>query len=182
MSADDAIEEIWLSYQMMTGAFTVTARGLSHGSIDLLKGTYFIDSIPDVVKRDFEICRIAAEDYAIFAMWAVFERQVISALVEESEKMIKKPSSEFNSGVHKKIVDSIEYWRADDILDLLKPLVGGDLAGKAKQVKRHRDWLAHKNPKKPSPGNVPPAVAYQVLLEIVRRLSNRYSQSAEEST
>ena len=175
MSAVDAIAEIWLSYQMMMGAFKVTARGISHGAIDLLQGTYFVDSVTDIVMRDFEMCRKAAGDYAILGMWAVFERRVISTLAEESSKMLEKPSSAFNSVLHNKVVDAMEYWRADDVLDLIKALVGADLAGKAKQVKKHRDWIAHKNPRKPSPTKVTPTFTYQVLSEIARHLTSRPS-------
>lgn len=56
-------------------------------------------------------------------------------------------------------------------MNLIKVLVGDDLAGKAKHIKRHRDWLAHRNLKKPSPANVQPVFVYQVLSEIMRQVS-----------
>ena len=177
MTAADAIEEVWLTYQVMEAAVKVASRGVKAGAPELLQDTFFAGSVMDAAKRDLETCRSAAEDYAIFAMWAIFERSIISTLAQESEKMVDSPSSAFNKTVHNKVVDSIEYWRTDDVLDLIKPLVGGELAGQAKQIKRHRDWLAHKNPRKSSPGNVPPASAFKVLSEIARLLTRQHSAS-----
>lgn len=173
MNAVETIENIWLTYQVMESAVKVTMRSVNSGQLDLLHDTYFLGSLTDTAKRNLKTCRSASGDYAIFAMWAIFERIVIGTLMEESSKMLDTPASEFNRAVHNKIEDSIEFWRTADALDLIKPLVGADLAGQAKQIKRYRDWLAHKNPRKPSPGNIPPAFAYGVLSAIARRISDQ---------
>jgi hypothetical protein len=181
MHAVDAINEVWLTYQVTKDALKITTHGINRGAIELLQDTFFINSSTDKAKNDLAICRRAAGDYAILSMWAIFERYVSDALVRENGKMLDVPPSEFNSALHRKIEEAIEYWRANDVLDLIKPLVGADLVGKAKQIKRYRDWLAHKNPKKASPGNVPPTVAYQVFSDILQLLSFHRSELTENS-
>ncbi len=171
MRAVEAIEEIWLTYQVTKDALKVATHGINRGAIELLQDTFFVNSSTDKAKSDLETCRRAAGDYAILSMWAIFERHVLDALVSENGKMLDMPPSDFNSSLHRKIGDAIEYWRSNDVLDLIRPLVGPDLVGKAKQIKQYRDWLAHRNPKKASPGNVPPTVAYQVFSDISRLLS-----------
>lgn len=182
MMPAEAIEEVWLTYQVMDAAIKVASRSIKTGMQELLEDTVFTARVVDAARQDLVHCRSAAEDYVIFAMWAIFERRILSTLVQESGKMVDSPSSVFNKTVHEKVVDSIEYWRTDDLLDLIKPLVGGELAGQAKQIKRPRDWLAHKNPRKPSPGNVPPALAFKVLSEISRLLTMQKSQSGDVPT
>ena len=171
MKADEAMERVWLTYQVMMDAVKIAARSIRQGNIGLIRDTNFVDSVQDDAKRDLANCRIAAEEYAIISMWAVFERRLVEVLTVESRKMLDNPPGNFNRAVCRKVEDSLEYMRANDLLDLIKVVVGEDLTGKAKQIKRHRDWLAHKNKKKPSPANVQPVFVYQVLSEIVGQVS-----------
>ncbi len=68
--------------------------------------------------------------------------------------------------MRKAISKNIEYWKIDEILDVLKVIIDPDLIGQAKQIKKYRDWVAHRNIKKKSPPNVVPERAYSVLAEI----------------
>lgn len=171
MKVDEAMERIWLTYQVMMDAVKVASRTIRQGNVGLIRDTNFVDSLQEDAKHDLANCRMAAEEYAIISMWAIFERRLVEALTIESRKMLDSPPEEFNRAVCRKVEDSLEYMRANDILDLIKVLVGDDLAGKAKQIKRHRDWLAHRNKKKPSPANVQPVFVYQVLSEIEGQVS-----------
>ena len=40
------------------------------------------------------------------------------------------------------------------MLDMIKPMVGSDLAGQAKNIKKYRDWIAHRNPRKATPARI----------------------------
>jgi hypothetical protein len=72
--------------------------------------------------------------------------------------------------VFEKIVNAVEYWRIDEALDLIKPLVGSDLAGSAKSIKKYRDWIVHRNPRKPAPAKVDPQYAKEILKQITDTL------------
>ncbi len=170
MSVTDAIEDIWQTFHMTMDALKVTLRAVRRADLRLLRNTNFIDSVQPAIEVDVEICRRAVSDHAILSMWAIFERRIIVKVAAESRKILDDPPSPFNCALFQKVEDAIEYWRTEEVLDLIKPLVGSDLVGDAKQIKKYRDWMAHKNPKKPSPANVTPEFAYRVLSELSRQL------------
>lgn len=172
MSVTNAIEDIWQTFQITMDALKVALRVVRRADLRLLRDTHFIDSVQPAIEVDIEICRRAVSDHAILSMWAIFERQIIAKIAAESRKILDNPPSPFNCALFQKVEDAIEYWRTEEVLDLIKPLVGGDLVGDAKQIKKYRDWMAHKNPKKPSPANVTPEFAYRVLSELSRQLGS----------
>jgi hypothetical protein len=172
MSVADPIEDIWQTFHITMDALRVALRAVRRADLRLLRDTHFIDGTQPAIAVDIEICRKAASDYAILSMWAIFERRIIAKIEAESRKMLDDPPSSFNDALFQKIEDAIEYWRTEEVLDLIKPLVGGDLVGNAKQIKKYRDWMAHKNPKKPSPANVTPEFDYRILSELSRQLAS----------
>ncbi len=70
-----------------------------------------------------------------------------------------------------KFENDVEYWKSDDVLDLFSKDIDAQLIGDAKNIKKHRDWIAHRNPRRPSPGAVTPAFAYKILSEVLERIS-----------
>lgn len=98
---------------------------------------------------------------------------------KESRKLLIEPVSPFAIEVQQKVEDSIEYWKIGEVLDLYKVLVPADLIGQAKQVKRYRDWVAHKNPKKPSPAKITAELAYEVLASVLQQLYFAMSGSSD---
>jgi len=103
-------------------------------------------------------------------MWAVFERKLFDYLRRESGAAFSARPSPVNARMRTKIEDDIEFWRIDEVLDIFKTVVSSDLIGQAKQVKKYRDWIAHRNPRKPPPANVVPVIAYRLLSEILNEL------------
>lgn len=178
MNTNPKIKNIWKTYRVIRDSFKVTTRSVEQNNIALLKKTNFFNQEKDIVTQDIKTCRNAADDYVILALWAVFERHILETIIQESNKLLDEEPSSFNRSVHAKVTDAIEYLKLTELLDLLKPLVGSDLVGQAKNIKKHRDWLAHRNPKKPSPGNVAPGVVYRVLSEIVNILDTYDSSSS----
>ncbi|MFP4246156.1 MAG: hypothetical protein ACLFQ1_03160 [Halochromatium sp.] len=55
-------------------------------------------------------------------------------------------------------------------LDLLKPLIGSYNVGQAKQIKRYRDWVAHRNPHKPTPAKIDPEFTRALLTRLALAL------------
>ena len=85
--------------------------------------------------------------------------------------MLDKRANLLAKAIQKKIENDFEFWRFDDALNLLKYVLDPQLVGQAKQIKQYRDWIAHRNPKKPPKTNVSPEAAYRVLSTIVSQLS-----------
>ncbi len=174
--AIEAIEQVSRTWMLTQDALAVVRREVVKQSKDttrtsrLLARTSFDECALSDAEIDIAACQQATQDFAILSMWAVFERRLISRLEEECQKMQGTQASEFNSLVFKKIANTVEYWRIDEALDLIKPLVGADLAGQAKSIKKYRDWVAHRNPRKPTPAKVDPQSARELLKLIAAAL------------
>jgi hypothetical protein len=66
-----------------------------------------------------------------------------------------------------KVEEEIENWRLAEILDLFKGYLDPNLIGQAKQIKAHRDWIAHKNPRRQPPAKIEANRAHIVLSQII---------------
>ncbi|MGZ8175675.1 MULTISPECIES: hypothetical protein [Methylobacter] len=172
MSASNTVDDIWRSYQITLDCLKIANHSIVNNDISSLAKTGFIGSPQDEAKRQIMESRSNADDYVILSLWASFERTLLSYVQGESNRILAEPTTNFTRSVHQKIDDEIEYWRVDDILNIFKTIISPDLIGQAKQVKKYRDWVAHRNIKKGSPPNVPPQTAYTILSEILKQLTN----------
>lgn len=170
MSALDAIAEIWRTYQITLDCLEATLFDIKRGRFDSLQGTGFMDTPIDAVRRNIQTSREVVNDHTILALWTVFEREMVSVLESESRKMLGASPCAFNEALFHKIEASIEYWRVSEMIDLFKPVLAIKLIGYAKQIKHYRDWVVHRNPKKPSPAKVTPEFAYEVLAEALKQM------------
>lgn len=167
MSSNNILHNIWQSYQATVDCFKIAGRSVNREKYQLLNRTNFIGTPPEKADELIRKSRSDADDYVILSLWAVFERKLFEYLQRISKKIADSNESNFNKELQNKIEDEIEYWKLDAILDLFKVVVSPELIGNAKQVKRYRDWLAHRNPKKGAPANVPPKTAYEILSRII---------------
>lgn len=76
-----------------------------------------------------------------------------------------------------KFKSAVEYWRFDEILDLFKPDLDVDLVGRVKQIKRYRDWIAHRNTDKTVPSQAAPDAAFEVLTKVIRQIDHAHVTS-----
>lgn len=170
MSVPDAIGEIWRTYQVTVDCLKVTLRDIKDGRLDSLQDTDFVDNPIDVIRRNIQASRETVDDHTILAMWAVFEREMVAVLESESRKMLDASPSAFNEALFRKVEAGIEHWRIDDKIDLFKPVLPVKLFELTNEIKRYRNWVAHRNLKKPSPKKVTPEIAYEVLAEALRQM------------
>lgn len=170
MSGTESLDAIWLSYQTTLDCHRVAVRGISRGTLEALEKTGFLNTPIDEAKQKIQMSREAADDHVILSLWAVFERSLLSRLQSENKRILTEPQTKITQGVYQKIDDELEYWRTEDILDIFKTAIDPSLIGGAKQIKKYRDWVAHKNPRKGRPQNVPPENAYNLLREISTQL------------
>lgn len=182
MTSLNILDPIWDAYLTTLDCLKVASRSVEKGDLYLISKTNFVSSAVDSAKLKIKESRISADDLVIVSLWAIFERKLVEYLHAEGKKLIQRIPSNFNKQVHKKIENEMEYWRTDDILDLFKSVVSSDLIGNAKQVKKYRDWVAHKNPKKGSPTNVMPTMAYKILSEILLELEQSPDLKQEKTT
>lgn len=175
-AAVEAIERVSRTWILTQEALSIVSREVRKQSKNnertsgILARTGFEECALTQAEADITACKQAVEDFAILSMWAVFERRLIARLEGECQKMQGTQPSEFNRGVFEKVCNVVEYWRIDEALDLIKPLVGGDIAGQAKGIKKYRDWVAHRNPRKETPARVDPQTAREILKIIAAAL------------
>lgn len=167
MSSPNILDPIWESYLTTVDCLKVTSRSIEKNELHLMNKTKFVGSPIDEAKVLIHDSRTNADDFVIVSLWAVFERKLLEYVQVEGRKLLQRPTTGFNAQVHQKVENEMEYWKSDDVLDLFKSVVSADLIGNAKQVKKYRDWIAHKNPKKGQPSNVPPQTAYRILSDII---------------
>jgi len=107
-----------------------------------------------------------ADDLAIVALWAWFERYLIE--FTQTMVVIASPSpADFAEHLQVRITKEIERWPADSLLDLFKSVIDANKIGIAKQIKDYRDWIAHRNVNRRPPAKTEPANAYSLLLAII---------------
>lgn len=176
MNSANLLDEVWETYQTTKDCLKVASRSIDKSELHLLKSTNFINLSSNEAVPLIEKSRVNADDYVILYLWAVFERQLYEYLQNECRKILDNDGSNFNKHVHKKIDTDIEYWKIDDTLDVFKAIVEPNLLGNAKQIKKYRDWIAHRNPRKGQPDNVSPQKAYEVLSDILSCLEEHFSR------
>lgn len=169
MSSSEALDEIWQVYQITLDCLKVASRSLDRGSkaFPLFRNTNFVLLPDDVAHKRLELGRSQVDNYLVLSLWTVFERQMYSHLQRESRRMLNNDASNFTCNVQKKIEQGIDFWKIDDVLDAFRDILGDEIVGYTKHIKRYRDWLTHRNPRKGSPGNVSPGWVYEVLSQVL---------------
>jgi len=170
MNSDTPLDTIWESYQVMRDCLKIVQRSLIKKDMYLLSKTAFLTNSEEQAMEQIKKGRCDANDYVILSLWAAFERIIIEHLQIEGRKVLTYPPSEFNQRVYHKISSEIEYWKIEDILTIFKAVIDSDLIGQAKQIKKYRDWVAHRNINKPAPPNISPENTYSILSSIVEQL------------
>lgn len=167
MKSANVLDPVWESYLIAVDCLKVAYRSIEKNELHLMNRTRFVGSAVDEARTMIKSSRETIDDSVIVSLWAIFERNIMEYLQLEARKILGKTPTAFNAEVHQKIENEMEYWKSEEILDLFKPIVDPALIGNAKQIKKYRDWIAHKNPKKGPPSNVPPQTAYRILSDII---------------
>ena len=166
MSSDSPLDPIWKAFQTTSDCFKVARRAVSDGNLKLLDGTDFLGS-PGFETDWIERSRQISEDLAIVSLWATFERFLIEYIQGKAVGLRDAKPHELAVSFYTKVEEEIENWRLAEILDLFKGYLDSNLIGQAKQIKAHRDWIAHKNPRRQPPAKIEANRAHIVLSQII---------------
>lgn len=175
-SAIEQLDAVLHTWRLQHDALRVVLRTLQQRSRDskspgtLIK-THYEEAESTRCERDLLACQKTAAEFAVLGMWAVFERRLLQRLEIECDRMRVQPHNPFNAAVTAKVSADVEYWKIEQALDLIKSLVADvNLIGQAKQIKQYRDWVAHRNPRKPTPPQTDPTTAHALLHQLARVL------------
>lgn len=166
----EPLRTILNTYIITRDCIRVTTRAHKQQDLHLLSDTKFTALEVSAAEELTKKCREEVEDYAIVALWAVFERFLINYLQTRGLPLQDVPPTAFSEPFFEKFEIEVERWRMVEILDLFKSIVDPQLIGMAKQIKKYRDWLAHKNDRKGHDGKIDPQTAYQVLTDVIKSI------------
>lgn len=167
MVSENPLESIWQTYVVTRDCLKIAQRAIRGKHGGLLRNTEFMGDLPKDASIQIRESRRKADESAILSLWVVFERTLIVLLQEKGRKLLEVQPVSLAQPLYEKYETDVEYWRIDDSLDLLKGQVHQGLIGYVKQIKQYRDWIAHRNPRKPQPANLDPKTAYTILSEVL---------------
>jgi len=166
---------VWDAYNASKDAFRITKKAVKHSDkVILLKKTKFrLQSITDVETSITQSAKIT-EDLFVLSLWSTHERFVRIYLQQKGATLQAIQPTVLAPPMYTYFCDEVEFWKPNQILDLLKKtlfMTDSHLIGQAKQILAYRDWIAHgKNPDKRLSSNITAPFAYKVLNEIVETL------------
>jgi competence protein ComGF len=112
-------------------------------------------------------------DSTILSMWIIFERCLTEYLQKSVAINLLNPKAV--EALSNKLEDIIERSREDDKIEIVSSILNSGsssaLSGDLKNIKKYRDWIAHKNPKKPSPSSIKPDSAYTYFKKAIELLA-----------
>ena len=165
--SSEPLAAFFATHQRLRDCLKIAVRAIEAESIELLDSTAFIGASKEQARKWIDDARQGAEDLAIVALWAWFERYLIEYAQARAGAVGTASPVAFAEELSGKVGREIEHWRLDDILDLFKSLVEAGQIGIAKQIKDYRDWIAHRNPKHLPAAQTQPRTAYSVLAAII---------------
>lgn len=170
MESDNPLNPIWKVYEVTKDCLKVTQRTVNRSDECLLRETEFIGNSVQQSMEWITKSRSESDNFIIMSLWASFERTIISYLQEKGRKILEARPISFSHVLYNKFEKEVEYWRIEDVLNLFKQNIDSRLIGDAKNIKKHRDWIAHRNPNRRSPGKVTPIFAYRILSNILAQI------------
>jgi hypothetical protein len=102
------------------------------------------------------------------ALYTVFERYVVEYAQKMTEPIQTVGPEDFGQRLHLRVGDGIKRWNLEDFLNLFKTII--DATQEIREVKRYRDWVAHRNPRRQPSAQTDPASAYRVLYSTVEAI------------
>jgi hypothetical protein len=170
MSGDDPLASVWAIHGIATDCFRIAQRAIANRPLHLER-TVFRGMRRASVETRIALTRAELDALVVVSLWAIFERHLREYLRRKGRSVRTARPRVVARALHHHTEREMEYWRTDDVLDIFKGMVDPTLIGIAKQIKAYRDWVAHRNPRRPSPSKTDPTSAYTVLDQILQRMT-----------
>ncbi len=136
----DDLEELSRLYVATKDSFRVAQRILrAEDNLSYVKNTHFVNNEREMSRRELSDAQQKIDDLFVLRMWASFERWLINRFLEYVGEECQNSEYAYKEYLSKQI----EYFRIDELLDLLKNRHDPELVGQLKQIKKYRDWVAH---------------------------------------
>ena len=172
MSPEDSLESVWQVYETTRDCFKVTQRAVRRNDVASLGNTQFVGASAGTAQDLIMSSREDFENFAVVSLWVVFERHIIAVLQSKLAVLLAAEPRSLSKELHGYTEKQAEYWKFDDVLDILKTIVTPDLIVHAKKIKKYRDWVVHRNPRKGSPDKTDARTAHAVFQRIIESIRN----------
>jgi hypothetical protein len=165
--SSEPLFEFFATHRRLRECLEIATRVVEAERTDLLKGTDFGAASRQQAREWIGQARKDADELAIVALWAWFERYLVEYVKVRAEALRTSKPAAFAEELKDTVTEQIEYWRIDDILDLFKSVIDANQIGVAKRLKKYRDWVAHRNPNRVPSARTDPTSAYSLLAAII---------------
>ncbi|GAB7526653.1 hypothetical protein [Paraburkholderia sp. 2C] len=170
MTFDNPLDPVYKAFLVASDCFGLGERIIEIQHEELICSTQFHGVSTDETYAALEGAEEQVADLAILALFATFERFVIEHLQTANQLLATGYPYRYSARLAQKFRSEVEYWKFDEVLNLFKGEVDADLIGQVKQIKQYRDWIAHQNPNKATPGRFTPERAFDVLRMTVEQI------------
>jgi hypothetical protein len=172
MPFENPLDTVWELYEATRDCLGIAQRSIEQDNLDLLVSTkrFSIIASKDEAANLISHCHRETDDFVIVSLWSLFERRVVEFLHTKGAVICNESPKSFANRYYEKLKTEIEYWKSTDSLDLLKENIDPHILGQAKNIKKYRDWIAHKNPRK-TVSAVTPDFAFKILTRILEEMS-----------
>ncbi|MDB5073284.1 MAG: hypothetical protein JWM87_4395 [Candidatus Eremiobacteraeota bacterium] len=174
--ASSVLDEIVAVYRLERDLLTIAARAIRKTAQPYLVGTGFVGRTVTDSQNDVERLRSRLDEMTVVALWIEFERFLVNHVLSQLHVLgTAPPPFDVQLGAH--VEHQIEFSRFDDLLDLYKGWIDSNHIGNVKQIKDYRDWVSHRNPKRPTPAKVDPAQARAILGNVMDAIAPSSARS-----
>ncbi|MBV8048988.1 MAG: hypothetical protein JO171_17700 [Paludibacterium sp.] len=171
------LQPIYDAFVVANDCFKVAVRAAKGQETHLLGRTQFFGATSTEAETAVLDASNQASDLVILALFATFERWVIEHLQGASGLIAGGYPVDYSASLANKFEKAVERWRVEEVLDLFKVEVDQQLIMQAKQIKKYRDWIAHRNPQKALPPKATPEVTFDVLSDLIEQIRTTHAPS-----
>ncbi len=126
------LDPVWKAYQVSTECFKIARRAIKKQQVDLFNHSNW-PTEPNA-SQDIAQARQESNDLFVVGLWATFERFVIRYLQSKGAVLQQIAPTALANPVYEQFKREVEFWKSDDILNLLKeiPSIDSHLIGPRK--------------------------------------------------
>jgi len=181
MTCDNSLQAVYQAYLVSHETLNVAKRAAQRQDERPVGRTELRVSTPTDATTALESAEQQACELAVFALFVAFERYVVEHLQTAHERLTSGYPSAYSRRLAEKFRSEVEYWRFDEVLDLFKPDVGAEKIGRVKQIKKYRDWIAHRNTRKEAPSHTTPDATYTLLSDVAEKIGAIHNDVSHNS-
>jgi hypothetical protein len=161
--ASRVLDDIVSRYELEKDLLKIAARAVHAADASLLMDTQFIGRAAASAEADLDTLRARLDDMTVVELWIEFERFMVRHVMATITIAAFGAPTSFVPKLTERIERQVEFTRFDELLGLYKGWLNQNDLDHIKEIKRYRDWISHRNPKKKRPPSISPGPAKALL-------------------